>query len=144
MSVGSCSFLLLLSYLFRESDSAPRVYMKSPSSKKEVVLNFADTPGVAFWGILINVTLRLSAGRSRDIDKHFSKSVFRINLVGSIYLWVGLDPCVFFLVCMCIDCCGPIQAKSSWHLEYLGKEKEAIFFSLGLRIKYKRKNQKII
>ena len=90
------------------------------------------------------MTLRLSAGRSRDIDKHFSKSVFRINLVGSIYLWVGLYPCVFFW-CICVlTVVGPIQAKSSWHLEYLGEEMEAIFSSLGFRIKYKRKNQKII
>lgn len=129
MSVGSCSFLLLLSYLFRESDSAPRVYMKSPS-KKEIVLNFADTPGVAFWGILINVTLRLSAGRSRDIDKHFSKSVFRINLVGSIYLWVGLDPCVFFLVRMCIDCCWAHLGKIFLALGVSGRGKGSyLFFS---------------
>ena len=42
-----------INFEFSESDIAPRVYMKSPSSKKEVVLNFADTPGVAIWGILI-------------------------------------------------------------------------------------------
>lgn len=44
----------------------------------------------------------------------------------------------FWYICV-LTVVGPIQAKSSWHLEYLGEEKEAVFSSLGFRIEYKKK-----
>lgn len=139
MGLGPHCSPLLLFYLFRESNFAPRLCWTT-LFKKEIVLNFAATSNVAIWGIFIYsefmalIRKTQKNGQVYFLDCLQDKFVgFYINLGRTLPLHVFWHPNILT--------CQLLWVPYRQNLAPRCRKKDS-FSSLGFGIQHERKNQK--